>query len=99
VEALIAVTVTLTCKLCGKLEARTLNLPPGVSPPREFTCSACTGEKSIADGMNDEELAAFKLPLPLEADIRRDRARGRIKARNALPQINPPMFLRSPDYI
>jgi hypothetical protein len=88
---LISVTCELTCKLCGKPEARTLNLPPDVSPPKEFTCSVCTGEKSIADGMTDKELAKCRAPLN-EADvIRRREAIAEIRYERSLdwPSLNP----------
>jgi hypothetical protein len=74
-DPLIVVNAELRCRECGKTESRNLNLPVGTSPPKEFTCAVCNGEKSITDRMSDEELAKCRAPLSPGDVIRRWRAK------------------------
>jgi hypothetical protein len=71
-ERLQTVIAKLVCRECGRSVERTLNLQPDVATPREFVCAVCMGERSITDGMTDEEIATCSAPLN-DGDVARRR--------------------------
>lgn len=57
----VPVKAMLVCRGCRGEFERVLNLPEGVSPPKDFECAVCTKNRSIIDVENPDALIATGL--------------------------------------